>query len=656
MNDDIQKSRTLEYPRLLSSEMVSLIDSLSIIRRLVMPDNEQLNEPSFCQRVADSLVHLVGIGSSCIYLLTDKGSHRVACSSLGTGESQGMRCPADTPGILAPESADPGAHEDTEIGCRAEDGCCMLEVSLQYAGERLGSIVLNYPDAEYFQPWHEQLFRLCADIVAQSLVTLRLLRELHQSLDQRDLKLNQTDATLRDEILRRESAESALLRNLSSPVEQDYLDQDTGLLSRSAFTRQLQLAADRARSLNQESFLLLLDIDHFKVINEVAGHEAGDQLLRTLAHLLNKELLPDSKCARMGTDEFGMLLQGLNVNDALEQVRHLLSRINALAFESGGKPFAVSASIGMVHIHHQDCPDVLELIHRAYSACSDAHEQHCGLCLFSDKDPNMSQRHFQSRKLGQVIRAIEDDTLELYCQPILALAKSGNAHPPPRSGEILVRMHDEQGQLVSAGEILTLVERYGLSIKLDQRVLTQTLRQLAAQQEILQEFDHLAINLSAHSISNDEFLHFLVESITSSGIDPGKLCFEITETAAILNIKAATRLIEALKNLGCTFALDDFGSGHASYLYLRDLDVDYLKIDGEFIRNITIDPVNQALVKTMVDMGKILGKQIIAEFVENEATLKILEDLDIDFAQGYLIGRPRPLGDCLKKMAAQSND
>jgi len=654
MNDDMQKTRPVEYPRLLSSEMVSLIESLGIIRRLVISGEEQMEEPVFCQRVTDSLLHLAGVGSSCVYLLTDTGQRRIACSNQSSAADLESCCPQDSLGILASEADDSGTRRETEIGCLTKEGRCMLEVPLQYAGERLGSIALNYPDAESFQPWHEQLFRLCADIVAQSLVTLRLLLELHQNLNQQDLKLNRTDATLRDEILRRESAESALLRNLSRQTIDEYLDRDTGLLNRSAFTRQLQQASDRARSLNQESFLLLLDIDHFKVINEVAGHEAGDQLLRMIAHLLGKELLPDSHCARLGTDEFGMLLQGFNVSDALERVRHLLNRVNALAFESAGKPFTVTASIGVVHIHYHDCPDVIELIHRAYSACSDAHEQHCGFRLFSDNDPSMSQRHYQSRKLGQVIRAIEDDTLELYCQPILEMAKSGIE--APRSGEILVRMHDEQGQLVSAGEILSLVERYGLSIKLDQRVLAQTLRQLAARQEILDTFDHLAINLSAHSISNDEFLRFLVESISSSGIDPGKLCFEITETAAILNIKAATRLIGTLKNLGCTFALDDFGSGHASYLYLRDLDVDYLKIDGEFIRNITIDPVNQALVKTMVDMGKILGKQIVAEFVENEATLKILEDLDIDFAQGYLIGRPRPLDECLKAMAAQSTD
>lgn len=193
-----------------------------------------------------------------------------------------------------------------------------------------------------------------------------------------------------------------------------------------------------------------------------------------------------------------------------------------------------------------------------------------------------------------------------------------------------------------------LGERYGLSTRLDQRVLTGTLRQLEARQEVLGNFDHLAINLSAQSISNDEFLGFLTETVANSNIDAGKLCFEITETAAILNIEAASRLIETLKGLGCTFALDDFGSGHASYLYLRDLDVDYLKIDGTFIQDMAVDPVNQTLVKTMVDMGRILGKQIIAEFVEDEATLKALEGLGVDFVQGYFIGHPGPLRDCLE--------
>lgn len=214
-------------------------------------------------------------------------------------------------------------------------------------------------------------------------------------------------------------------------------------------------------------------------------------------------------------------------------------------------------------------------------------------------------------------------------------------------------MRDDQGQLITAGVMLAQAERYGFSSKLDRRMLTRTLDTLVSHDEAFRRFDNLVLNLSAYSISNKEFLDFLVDEIRKSHVDPAKLCFEITETAAILDIKAASQLIAVVKDLGCTFALDDFGSGYASYLYLRDLDVDYLKIDGEFVRNMVTDQVNQALVRTMVDMGKILGKQIIAEVVENQATLNMLKDIGVDFVQGYFIGRLVPLEDCLYQLGCK---
>ena len=646
MTEEIETTKTAEYPQLLSSEMVSLIESLSLIRRLVTTDNEQFEESVFCKRVTDTLLHLSGISASCISLMTDEGSRCIACSGDLTEQGKEPRCLLDPIEVMA-KNAGPG---DRKAVLLTQGGHCRLIVPLVYVGKRLGSFTLDYPTPGDFQPWHEQLFRLCADIVTQSLVFGREVRGMRRDLVQQDMKLHHFDTTLRHETLRRQSAESALLRNLSEGDDNTYLDQETGLLNRAAFTHQLQAAADRAQELDQESFLLLLDIDHFQIINEVAGHEAGDQLIRMVAHLLSGELLPDDHCSRLGADEFGLLLQGLTASEAMDRIRYLQNRVNGLVFEAMGERFSISASIGVVHLHRLDCPDVKELIRRAYSACTFAQELHHSPHLFSDSDSRMSKRHYQSRKLVQVIHAIEEDTFELYCQPIVEAGISANTVDAEEtrfySGEILVRMHDEKGELISAGEILQLVERYGLSIKLDQRVVAKTLRELEKHPAALRKLDHVAINLSAQSVSSEEFHNFLLEIVRSARIGPEKLCFEITETAAILNIDAASRLITSLKGLGCSFALDDFGSGHASYLYLRDLDVDYLKIDGEFVRAMAIDPVNQTLVKTMVDMGKILGKKIVAEYVENEITLKLLRELRVDLVQGYFLGRPKPLVEC----------
>jgi len=469
---------------------------------------------------------------------------------------------------------------------------------------------------------------------------------MRQTIGERDRNLIHIDEALRHETQCQQSAENALLEESKQRGDREYMDPITGLLNRDSFAKQLRAAADRVRNLGEEYSLLVLDIDHFQVVNDVAGHIAGDRLMKTIARLLDNELFHGSRCSRMGTDEFGVLLQGQGEDGALLAAHRLQGEINKLIFEWRGQRFAISVSIGVVHLYDH-CPDAIELIRMAYSACRCAQEQNSGISVFDENNLRIQQCHNETRALGRVLKAIEADQLELFCQPILKLAdqvmKPGAVH----SGEILVRMRDQQGQIVSAGELLSLAERYGFSTKLDMRILSQALEMLSTHQTAFERFDHLAINLSAHSIGNGDFLEFLVEAIGSSGINPKRLCFEITETAAILDIQAASHLIAVVKDLGYTFALDDFGSGHASYLYLRDLDVDYLKIDGDFVRNIATDSVNRSLVQTMVDMGKILGMQVVAEFVENGATLESLADMGVDFVQGYYLGRPKSLGDFL---------
>ena len=412
----------------------------------------------------------------------------------------------------------------------------------------------------------------------------------------------------------------------------------TGLMIRETFTGKIKSAVKRARSLGECSALLMLDLDHFHVINDVAGHSAGDRLLKAIANLLQERLFEEKECARLGSDEFVILLHNMDADEVQAQAHRLRNEIDALIFESNNQRFAISASIGVVPIR-SNSPDSAELIRMAYSACRCAQEENCGVRLFMDNDARIQRRHNEARMLGWVLKAIESGQIELYCQPIVGPQVSCTS----LSGEILLRMRNGQGQLISAGELMLLAERHGFSSKLDRLVVTRTLQILSSEQSALDGIRYLAINLSAHSIGNVAFVDFLAEQIRQSGVDGSKLCFEITETAAILDLKATGHLIDMLKGLGCKFALDDFGSGHASYLYLRDLAVDYLKIDGEFIRHMVTDPVNIDLVRAMLDMGKILGKEVIAEFVENNATLKLLEELGMDWVQGYFIGRPMPL-------------
>ncbi len=637
------------YPQPATPELLSMIEALGILRMLVINETEAMSDSCFGQQVTDQLVRLRGIQYCCIFLPIDGELSFLAGSRSSLGEVRPLNdCLTDKHEQLARKVLENDSLSGLGVCREDHGGRRFFAVALYHNREKLGSIVLAGPGDNYSTPWNDQLLKLCADIVSQALVSRRLI-DAHNAQQAATLRKSVMGEPMSGKFQYRPSAEAMSHRRTIAPGDLEYLDYSTGLPNGSAFNERLRIAVQRARSMGELSSMLLLDIDHFRMVNEVAGHSSGDRLIEAIAFALIEQLPPHSFCARLGSDEFGILLQGLSHEEAMAWAHRMQAEVNALTFDSEGERFSITTSIGVVHLHRNG-PDAEELMRQAHSACQCAQERKFGIRQFNANDALVQRRHQQSHILKRVIRAIEDDSIELFCQPIMQLGGEGGETPQSYSGEILVRMRDEGGELISAGEMLTQAERYGFSTKLDQRVLARTLDYLGSQKPGVECLDQLAINLSAHSIGNRDFLEFLVDEVGKSGVDPKKLCFEITETAAILDVKTASKLIAVVKKLGCTFALDDFGSGYASYLYLRDLDVDYLKIDGEFVRSMATDPVNRAMVQTMLDMGKLLNKKVVAEFVENRATLNLLKEMGVDFVQGYFIGRPGPLDEFVGSM------
>jgi EAL domain-containing protein (putative c-di-GMP-specific phosphodiesterase class I) len=270
--------------------------------------------------------------------------------------------------------------------------------------------------------------------------------------------------------------------------------------------------------------------------------------------------------------------------------------------------------------------------------------------VYRAEDMELARRHGEMQWVARINQALEEDRFCLSAQPIRALSDIGQESEPPELAvdgngyyEVLLRMRDARGRMVPPGAFLPAAERYSLSVKIDRWVVEKIFSWLDEHPVQLEKLSMCSINLSGHSIADEDFLQFVISSLDGTDVPAEKLCFEITETAAITNLVSATRFITALKGWGCHFALDDFGSGLSSFAYLKQLEVDFLKIDGVFVKDVVDDPINLAMVKSINDIGKVMGKRTIAEFVENEGILEKLREVGVDYAQGYCVGRPKPL-------------
>ena len=415
-------------------------------------------------------------------------------------------------------------------------------------------------------------------------------------------------------------------------------DSLTGLVGRDEFEKRVERLLESARGNAAEHALCYLDLDQFKVVNDTCGHAAGDELLRRLGSLLRQHARSRDTVARLGGDEFAVLLE----HCTLEQARHVANELRlAVAdarFTWEGKTFCPGTSIGLVPLNGSS-GSVGDVLRVADAACYMAKDEGRNrVHVYHEEDQKLAVRHGEMQWVARLHRAFDEHAFVLHQQPIIALAP-GSTTTPAR--ELLLRMVDSDGTPVMPGAFLPAAERYNLAARLDRWVVDAAFAWLGGCEDSADELTF--VNLSAQSLADEDFIDFVGECANRHRVRLQRVCFELTETAVISNLTRAIAIIGALREAGCRFALDDFGSGVCSFAYLRSLPVDFLKIDGLFVRDIATDPVALELVSSINDIGHVMGKRTIAEFVEDEPVLARLREIGVDFAQGYAVGRPRPL-------------
>ncbi|MFZ4285630.1 EAL domain-containing protein [Variovorax sp. HJSM1_2] len=436
-------------------------------------------------------------------------------------------------------------------------------------------------------------------------------------------------------VLRDVSRERAIAAKLSYQATHDSV---TGLINRREFERRLSLALESARDAQQEHVLLYLDLDQFKIVNDTCGHAAGDDLLRQVASLLKTRLRAGDALARLGGDEFGLLLEHCPLEHALRIAEQLRQAVVECRFVSGDRSFPIGVSIGLVNLDADDA-DLESVLSAADSACYVAKENGRNrVQVYHPSDRELALRHGMMQWVTRIQEAIDEGRLRLFAQRI---APARAADGDRLHLEVLLRMVERDGRLVPPMAFLPAAERFNLMSAIDHWVVRSTFETLA--RHAAGTVALCAINLSGISVCDDRFLEFIKTEQARYGITPAMICFEITETAAISNLAKASKLIDELRGLGYSFALDDFGSGMASFGYLKQLPIDYLKIDGSFVKDMLEDPIDCAMVEAINKIGHVMGIKTIAEFVENDAILERLCDMDVDFVQGYGVGKPEPL-------------
>ncbi|MDZ7747905.1 MAG: EAL domain-containing protein [Halofilum sp. (in: g-proteobacteria)] len=416
----------------------------------------------------------------------------------------------------------------------------------------------------------------------------------------------------------------------------------TGLCNRREFETRLERAVTGASEHGTEHALCYLDLDQFKVINDTSGHVAGDELLRQLGMLLSGHLRSRDTLARLGGDEFGVLLEHCSVDQAWAIANTIREAIEEFRFAWESKTFSIGVSVGLVPVSGQG-ESISTLMSAADSACYAAKEQGRNrIQVYHEEDSQLARRYGEMAWVSRIQHALDDDRFELAFQPIVALA--ADADEPPHY-EMLVRLREDSGELVLPGAFLAAAERFSLAVGIDRWVVDNAFRWFAERARRRQDPMLCSINLSGHSLSDEGFLDYVIAQFDELLIDPSQVCFEVTETAAISNLASATRFINVLKEVGCLFSLDDFGSGLSSFAYLKSLPVDFVKIDGLFVRDIVDDPLDLALVRSINEIGHTMGKRTIAEFAETPGVLEKLREIGVDYAQGYSLGMPQLLTD-----------
>lgn len=415
----------------------------------------------------------------------------------------------------------------------------------------------------------------------------------------------------------------------------------TNLYNRHEFDKRLRTIYKLARRENNQYAVLYMDLDQFKIVNDTCGHVAGDELLRQLAYMLHSRVRETDTIARLGGDEFAILLKNCPMQKAIELAEQIRSSVQDFRFAWKEKLFSVSISIGLVSVHDtSNTPE--QIMSAADVACFTAKDLGRNrVYIHKPQDKEKAHQLGEMEWVSRINAAFEEDRFRLYYQTIEPL-QTGE---PGLHCELLIRMVDESGTIISPMSFIPAAERYGLMTTIDKWVIQTAFNYfndfLQKQQAI--GLNLCTINISARSFNDPTFLGYLRDQFSTFNISPEKICFEITETAAISNIMQASDFIQELKTLGCKFALDDFGSGMSSFTYLKNLNVDFIKIDGAFVRDMMNDPIDKAMVESINAIGHVMGLKTIAEFVEDIEIFNELKTLGIDYAQGYAIAKPKPL-------------
>jgi diguanylate cyclase (GGDEF)-like protein/PAS domain S-box-containing protein len=535
-------------------------------------------------------------------------------------------------------------------GVVTTDHDCNVEYLNPVAEELTGWRVddaIGRPIDEIFRGFHEETCEPLENPLSVAIRRNRSIKSVRPTLlirrDGNEIYIENTASPIRDDrgdvtggvlVFHDVSEARELNRKLSYHASHDIL---TGLVNRREFESRLERALKSAKARETSYALCYIDLDQFKIVNDSCGHNAGDALLSQLGALLKGKIRWRDTLARLGGDEFGLLLESCSLDEAMRMADKLREAIREHRFSWDDRTFQLGASLGVVPVS-AETEGVAALLSAADSACQAAKEAGRNrIYSYQENDIDLMRRRREMQWAARISNALEENRFELFRQTILPLqGQDEGAHY-----ELLLRMRDENGKLVSPELFIAAAERYGITPNIDRWVVRQAFRWLVSEADERERLSMCSINLSGQSLTDDGFLPYVVEQFQTSGLDATKICFEITETAAIASYAQASRFINALKELGCHFALDDFGTGLSSFGYLKHFPVDILKIDGSFVKEMLHDPIDREMVRSINEIGHLTGKQTIAEFAENQEIITMLKGMGVDYAQGYGVSEPQ---------------
>lgn len=607
---------------------------LQIINDLALGLLQQSSMDDILWLVAKSTIAQLGFLDCVIYLVDAEGSVLIQRAAHGPKNpvAKEILNPIAIPigeGIVGSVAATgkPELVKDTRLDGRyiLDDEARLSEMAVPifFENKVIGVIDSEHPDACFYTEEHLEIMTTIASMAATKIASALAIERLQETV----AELHKTQDELRHHATH---------------------DPLTGLYNRRVFETHLDQALAEAHDRHTSSVLGYLDLDLFKVINDTSGHMAGDDLLRHFAKLLTLNIQPPDIVARLGGDEFGLLLHDCDLDTARERIGTLHRRIEHSRFEWLDKSLSISVSIGLCQIDDR-CPGHDAAMTMADTACLIAKESGRNrIHVYQETDVDIRQHYLETHWIHRLERAIEQDRFRLYCQPIVPIRSSDRA---TASHEILLRMIDENGRLVMPSDFLPAVERFGIATRLDRYVFTRVLECLARNRAYMPPSFMVSINISATSLGRPDFRDHIVSELQRTGIPGSAICIEITETAAIANYNRSVAFIRQLKQSGCRFAIDDFGSGMTTVNYLRRLPVEFIKLDGELIERISEDPIDRLLIETIVRIAHMLDVSTVAEHVDSDLTLQLLREMGIDHAQGYWLGRPVPLETLMRNAA-----